>query len=96
MSLTQATPETGQQESDLYEVHGVWVYGRRDALGRPIKIDAIDMDERKIVRIADQLQRRGYGVMRRRNPRAGKTFYVLNAVWASHGEPPEDPFEGAP
>ncbi len=62
--------------------------------GRPTKIDAIDQDERKIRDIADRLHRRGFGVMRQRNPRAGKVFYTLKATWAGAGEPPDDPFDG--
>lgn len=93
MSGTSAHPGTGKEEADLHEVDGVPVYGRKDDRGRPFKIDAIDQDRAKIWRIADRLQRRGFGVMRQRTPRAGKVFYTLNAVWSGSGDPPEDPFD---
>jgi hypothetical protein len=73
-------------------VDGVIVYARKDHAGRPCKVDAIDQDAEKIRAIADHLQRLGYGVMRERNPRAGKVFYILDASWAGEGEPPDDPF----
>ena len=92
MSASPARPGTRQPEANLSEVDGVPVYGRKDEHGRPTKVDAIDQDEAKIRRIADRLQRLGFGVMRQRNPRAGKVFYTLNATWAGEGEPPEDPF----
>ncbi len=88
-----AQPGTGKQESKLHEVDGVQVYARRDREGKPTKLDAIDQDERKIRDIADWLQRRGFGVTRQRNPRAGKVFYTLNATWSGAGDPPEDPFD---
>ena len=67
------------------------VYARKDAEGRPTKVDAIDQDGRKIRDIADRLQRRGFGVMRQRDHRAGKVFYALKAIWAGAGEPPDRP-----
>jgi hypothetical protein len=94
MPKSSAKPDTMPQETKLHEVEGVLVYARKDPQGRPGKIDAIDQDERKIRDIADRLQRRGFGVMRERSPRAGKVFYTLNAIWAGEGEPPEDPFTG--
>src|SRR3954467_7719168 len=96
MPTTPARPGTGEKESNLTEVDGVPVYGRKDDQGRPTKIDAIDQDEAKILRMADRLQRLGFGVMRQRNPRAGKVFYTLNAVWAGTGAPPRDPFDRTP
>jgi len=95
VSKSSAEPGTGQQETNLHEVDGVPVYARKDPQGRPTMVDAIDQDEGKILAIADRLQRRGFGVMRQRNPRAGKVFYTLKATWAGAGEPPEDPFDGA-
>ncbi|MCA1685295.1 MAG: hypothetical protein LC745_04805 [Planctomycetia bacterium] len=95
MSESQEKPGTSQPETNLHDVDGVPVYARKDPQGRPTKVDAIDQDERKIRDIADRLQRRGFGVMRERNPRAGKVFYTLKATWAGEGEPPEDPFYGA-
>ncbi len=92
MPQSAAEPGTKPPESTLHEVEGVQVFARKDADGRPSKVDAIDQDEQKIRRIADRLQRRGYGVMRMRNPRAGKTFYIVKGLWVGPGEPPEDPF----
>ena len=94
MPESSANPGAKPPETNLHEVDGVPVYARKDPRGRPTRIDAIDQDERKIRAIADRLQRRGFGVMRQRNPRAGKVFYTLNATWAGEGEPPEDPFHG--
>ena len=94
MSESSAKPGTSQPETNLHDVDGVRVYARKDTQGRPTKIDAIDQDERKIRDIADRLHRRGYGVMRQRNPRAGKVFFTLKATWAGAGGPPEDPFNG--
>ena len=93
MPRKAAEPGSGQQETHLREVDGVPVYARMDEEGKPTKVDAIDQDEGKIRDIAERLQRRGYGVMRQRNPRAGKVFYLLKATWAGEGGPPEHPFE---
>ena len=93
MPRKSAEPGTGEQESKLREVDGVQVYARTDRRGRPGLVDAIDRDEAKIRDIADRLQRRGYGVMRQRSPRAGRVYYLLKATWAGAGEPPEHPFE---
>ena len=93
MPRQSAQPGTGQQETKLHPVDGVQVYARRDDQGKPTKLDAIDQDEGKIRDLADRLQRRGFGVMRQRNPRAGKVFYLLKATWAGPGSPPKDPFE---
>ncbi len=79
----------------MHKVHGVQVYARPDERGKPTKVDAIDVDVEKIRDIADRLQRRGFGVMRQRSPRAGKVFYTLKATWAGDGPPPDDPFDGA-
>ncbi len=96
MSQQQSVkPGTEAQESKLHLVDGVQVYSRPDADGRPSKVDAIDVDEGKILAIADRLQRRGFGVMRQRSPRAGKVFYTLKATWAGAGEPPEHPLDPA-
>ncbi|HZW33810.1 MAG TPA: hypothetical protein VFF52_24020 [Isosphaeraceae bacterium] len=94
MPRKAAEPGSGKQETKLHQVDGVQVYARRDDQGKPTKLDAIDPDEGKIRDIADRLQRRGFGVMRQRNPRAGKVLYTLKATWAGDGTPPEDPFEG--
>lgn len=94
MPKKSAEPGTGKQESKPKEVDGVQVYARTDDQGRAGLVDAIDQDEAKIRDIADRLQRRGYGVMRQRSPRAGKVFYLIKATWAGAGEPPEHPFDG--
>ena len=91
MGESSAKPGSKPQESKLHEVDGVQVYARMDEQGKPSDVDAIDQDEGKIRRIADRLQRRGYGVMRQRSPRAGKVFYLFKATWAGPGEPPDHP-----
>lgn len=78
-------------QTKLPPFEGVPVYGRKDERGRLVKLNAIDEDDRKIRAIADRLQRTGYGVLRERNPRAGRVYHRLNATWAGPGEPPEDP-----
>ncbi len=88
-------PGTTPLETKLHRVDGIQVYARMDEHKKPIKVDAIDQDEGKILAIADRLQRRGYGVMRQRNPRAGKVFFTFKASWAGDGEPPDDPFHGS-
>ena len=92
---SKAKPGTGQQETKLHKVDGVQVYARKDERGALTKVDAIDQDEGKIRDIADRLQKLGFGVMRQRNPRAGKVFFTLKANWAGRGDPPEDLFHGA-
>jgi hypothetical protein len=57
-----------------------------------VKADAIDEDDAQIRAVADRLQRAGYGVLRQRNPRAGRVYHRLQAVWAGPGDPPENPF----
>ena len=91
MAQQSAEPGTSTQKAKLREFNGVQVYARTDHRGRPGSVDAIDFDEAKIREIADRLQRRGYGVMRQRSPRAGKVYYLLKATWAGAGEPPEEP-----
>jgi hypothetical protein len=84
---------TGQgQEAKLGKIDGVTVYARRDDQGRAAVVDAIEEDEAAIRDVADRLQRRGYGVMRQRAPRAGKVYHLFKARWAGDGPPPEDPF----
>lgn len=90
----QMQPGSRKPESKLRKVDGVQLYTRFDQDGKPTKLDAIDTDEHKIRDLADRLQRRGFGVMRERNPRAGKVFFTLLATWAGDGEPPEDPLGG--
>jgi hypothetical protein len=94
MADASARAATSQQESKLHEVDGVQVYARMDDRGKPSKLDAIDQDEGKIRAVADRLQRRGFGVTRQRNPRAGNVYFTLTATWAGDGEPPDDPFIG--
>ena len=95
MPQSSSAPGTRQPEANIHEVEGVPVYGREDEHDRFTKIDAIDQDQGKIWAIADRLQRRGFGVMRQRSPRAGKVFYTLSAIWVGEGDPPRDPFDGA-
>ncbi len=93
MSRQSAPSHTSQEETRLHQIDGVIVYARKDEHGKPAVLDAIDPDEGKIRVIADRLWRRGFGVMRQRNPRAGKVFYLFKATWAGPGEPPDDPFD---
>lgn len=79
------------EESKLCKVGRVQVYGRRDDRGELSTIDAFDEDEEKIVEIADRLHRLGYGVLRQRKPRAGRTYYHFKATWAGPGDPPRHP-----
>jgi len=92
--MAKREKEGGMTEVALHEVDGIMVYARPDDRGKPSTLDAIDPDGPKIRAIADRLQRRGYGVMRRRNPRAGKVYHLLQATWAGDGDPPDHPFEG--
>jgi len=82
-------PSGPQKKLPLFD--GVQVYARDDGRGRPTRLSAIDEDDRKIREIADRLQEAGYGVLRERNPRAGRVYYRLNATWVGPGEPPENP-----
>ncbi len=84
------------REGKLCRVGPVQVYTRRDDDDRPTIVDAIHEDRDRILEIGDRLQRLGYGVMRRRKPRAGRTYYILKARWASDGEPPESPLPDEP
>ena len=77
----------------LHKYQGVQVYARMDKQNRLGVVDAIDQDERAINEIADRLQRRGFGVMRKRDPRSGKVYYILKAQWVGQGEPPEHPLD---
>lgn len=79
------------REGKQCRVGPVQVFSRRDDDDRPTIVDAMHEDRDRIVEIADTLQKRGYGVMRRRKPRAGRTYYTLHARWAGDGEPPERP-----
>jgi len=82
------------QETKLKVIDGVQVYARKTDADKPAELDAIDLDQSKIDAIAEELSRRGYGVMRRRKTRAGKVRYLLKATWAGEGQPPDDPLEG--
>lgn len=75
-------------------IDGVQVYARKNDAGLPAELDAIDLDRSAIDAIAEKLAARGYGVMRQRKVRAGKTRYLFKARWAGEGQPPDDPFEG--
>ena len=79
------------EETRLKEIDGVQVYARKNDTGKPGVLDAIDLDESKIEAIAEELSRRGYGVMRQRKARAGKVRYLFQATWAGDGAPPDDP-----
>ena len=70
----------------------MFIYASKDEHGKPSIVDAIDVDERNIQAIADRLWNCGFGVMRQRNPRAGKVYFLLKAKWARPGDPPDDPF----
>jgi hypothetical protein len=83
--------KASELQTKLPAFQGVQVYARNDDRGRPTKVSAIDEDDGKIRAIADRLQRAGYGVLRERNPRAGRVYHRLNATWVGPGEPPENP-----
>lgn len=93
MAPQSGRPAAGQGKTRLNTIDGVVVYARKDEQGKLSILDAIDQDPQKIRIIADRLWRRGFGVMRQRNPRAGKVFYLFKASWAGPGEPPDDPFD---
>jgi hypothetical protein len=95
MAESSAEPGTGQQVSHVQRVDGVQLFGRKDAQGHYSKLDAIDRDERKIRDIADRLQHRGFGVVRRRKPRSGRVYFTLKATWIGAGEPPDNPLDGS-
>jgi len=61
------------RESKYRKVDGVQVFTRLDDHDRPTLVDTVHEDEGRISDIADRLQRAGYGVMRRRKPRSGRT-----------------------
>lgn len=82
-------------ETKLRKIHGVQVYARKDDTGKSAVLDAIDLDRSKIEAIAEELGKRGYGVMRQTKARAGKVRYLLQACWAGDGAPPEEPLAGA-
>ena len=94
MAEKSAEPGTTPTESKVHKIDGVQVFGRKDPDGKFSNVDAIDVDEGKIRDIADRLQRRGYGVMRKFEVRAGKAYYLLKASWAGTGAAPDDPFDG--
>ena len=85
------SPALHQQQTKVHEIDGVQVYGRKGPEGRSTNLDAIDEDEEKIRRIADRLQRRGYGVMRQRHNRAGRVYHSSRHLGRT-GAPPDDPF----
>jgi hypothetical protein len=93
MAKQSVQPGTAQEETRLHTIDGVVVYARKDEHGKPSILDAIDQDERKIRAIADHLWRRGFGVMRQKNSRAGRILYLFKAMWTGPGEPPDDPFD---
>ena len=93
MAKSKQRPGATPQESRVHRFEGVQLYGRKGPDGRFSHLDAIDTDGEKIQAIADLLQRRGFGVMRHREARAGKVLYLCRATWAGFGEPPEHPFD---
>src|SRR5438270_250234 len=76
------------QDVKTYEVNGIQVYGRKGPEGEFTELDAIDGNEKKIREIADVLQRRGYGVMRQRQARAGRVYELFKATWIGNGPAP--------
>ncbi len=92
--MSEGTENRGLNNGDAkwHKVGHVQVFARRDDRGHPTRADAIDEDDEQIRSIADRLQRAGFGVLRERNPRAGRVYHRLQAVWAGPGDPPEDPF----
>jgi len=93
MAEKSGSPGTTPTESKIHKVDGVQVYGRKGPDGKFTIVDAIDVDEGKIRDIADRLQRRGFGVKRQSENRAGRTYYLCKATWAGAGEPPDHPLE---
>ena len=93
MGEKSAQPGTTPTESKVHEVDGVQIFGRKDPDGKFSRVDAIYLDEGKIRDIADRLQRRGFGVMRKNEFRAGKTYYMFKASWAGAHAAPDDPFD---
>jgi hypothetical protein len=83
-----------REETKLKKIDGVQVYARKNDADRPAVLDAIDLDRSKIDAIAEELSRRGYGVMRQTKARAGKVRYLLEASWAGDGQPPDEPLAG--
>jgi hypothetical protein len=95
MARESVQPGISPGETRIRTIDGIVVYARKDEHGKPAILDAIDQDAEKVRIIADQLWRRGFGVMRQRIPRAGKVFHLFKATWAAGGEPPDDPFDAA-
>jgi uncharacterized protein len=92
MSEIAAEFGTAPQKTKIHKVDGIQVYGRKGPQGKFTALDAIDEDEEKIRKIADRLQRIGFGVMRRQESRAGRVYHLLKATWVGRGTPPDDPF----
>ena len=93
MAGISAEPGSAQQQTKVHEIDGVQVYGRKGPEGRSTILDAIDEDEEKIGRIADRLQRRGYGVMRQRHTRAGRGLSRLQGDLGRAGRPAGRPVQ---
>lgn len=82
-----------REERIIAEVEGVRVFARDgDTSGPARDLDATAEDESKINRIADRLQRRGYGVQRQELKHGGRVRHTLQATWAGRDEAPENPF----
>ena len=82
------------EETKLGKIDGVPIDARKDDAGKPLVLDAIDLDKSKIDAIAEKLARQGYGVMRQTKARAGRVRYLFQAEWAGDGQPPDDPLAG--
>jgi hypothetical protein len=84
-------------ERKVCKVEGVQVYTREAKEGGFPTLDATaGLEQRRAIeRIADDLQGRGYGVMRTTRHRAGRVHYRFEALWAGPGGPPERPLDGA-
>ena len=55
MAKQSAKPGTTPTEAKVHQVHGIQVYGRKGPDGKLSNVDAIDVDEGKILEIADRL-----------------------------------------
>ena len=95
MASNPRSPARASRRSKLHEVDGVQVYARKDAQGRPTKVDAIDQDEEKIRDIADRLQRRGLRRDAAAEP-AGRQglLHPQGDLGRRRASPPNDPFHG--
>jgi hypothetical protein len=75
------------------EVEGVRVHAK-GLKGGTDQLVASHRDREKIRRIADLLQRRGYGVHRETWRMEAREYHSLNALWVGQGDPPRYPVAG--